>query len=162
SAYLVEPVVDQGQGHQLALRQAAQANDGGVALAVGVADAQAGQGGGVGGGAVALVAGELVARVALVESQHPAVAVDLGDDGGGGDAEGAQLAAHERLLGQRHVAGQVDRVDQERFRLWVEHGHGALHGGAGGGGEAVQVHLGGTGAAYSNRDGRGLDEAEEP
>ncbi len=62
--------------------------DGGEGAAVERAGAVFGEGAAVLGGCVAFVGGESVDGVQEVELAHEGVAVDLGDDGGGGDGEG--------------------------------------------------------------------------
>ena len=85
--------------------------DGSEAAAVERAGAVLLEGLAVLGRGVALVAGEAVLRELLVELAAERVAVDLGDDGGGGDGEAERVAVEEPGL----LAGIVDveRVDDE-------------------------------------------------
>ena len=53
------------------------------------------------GSSVALVLGEAVVGVLEVEIAEEVVAVDLGDDRGGGDGEGEGIAIEELGLGER-------------------------------------------------------------
>jgi hypothetical protein len=57
------------------------------------------------GRSVALMAGEAVAGVLLVELLHPAVAVGFGEDGGRGDGVRKGVAVDEGLLGEGKVDG---------------------------------------------------------
>jgi len=59
---------------------------------------EGGEGSAVFGSGVALVRGEAVAGVGGVELAHEAVAMDLGDDGRGGDGEGEGVAVEEAGL----------------------------------------------------------------
>src|ERR1035441_6500938 len=70
--------------------------------------------------AVALVRGQAVAGVLRVQFAHQAVAVDLGDDGGGSDGERERVAVKEARLGagvvEPHgVDEQMIRHDRERL-----------------------------------------------
>jgi len=82
------------------------------------------------GSGVALVRGEAVLRVLEVEFAAEGVAVDFGDDGGGGDGEAECVAVDELGLG----AGRVDDhgVDEEVVGCDAELLDGGEHGHAGG------------------------------
>ena len=64
------------------------------------------------GAAVALVAGQAVAGELAVELDQQAVAVDFGEDAGGGDGEAAGVALNDGLLRAGIVDG-VAAVDEE-------------------------------------------------
>ena len=68
-------------------------------------------------GGVPLVRGEAVAGMRGVERADEAVAVDLGDNGGGGDGEGERVAVDE--LGLRAGVGQSGEIEcMASMRRW--------------------------------------------
>jgi hypothetical protein len=77
--------------------------DGGEAVAVNGRGAMEGQGGFVGAGAVAFVAGKVVIGILAVQGNHVAVAAYLGQDGGGGNGEAFLVAFDDGLLGNGDV-----------------------------------------------------------
>jgi len=92
----------------------------------------------VGGGGVALVLGEAVARVGGVQRDHAAVPRDLGEDRGSGDAVAPLVSLHEGPLRERGADGDA-AVDRDEGRASVRCrgaleglGEGALHGPEGG------------------------------
>ena len=89
--------------------------------------AEASESGEVFTGAVALVAGESVAGKLAVELDQQAVAIDLGDDTGGGDGEAGGVAVDDGLLGTGPVDG-VATVDEEEVGAEGELFNGLAHG----------------------------------
>ena len=79
------------------------------------------------GCAVALVGGKAIARIVMVERFHHAVALGLGDDRRGGDAEIDAIALVERVL--RDVdPGHRARVHEHVLRRAGQRLDGATHG----------------------------------
>ena len=101
-------VEEEAGGLRLAGEEGADGREG---AAVERAGAEFAEGAAMLGRGVALVRGEAVAGVDGVELAHQAVAVDLGDDGGGGDGERERVAVEEACL----RAGMVEAhgVDEE-------------------------------------------------
>ena len=88
---------------------------------------EAGEGGKVRLGAVALVCGETIAGIARLQRQHFAVARDFGDDGGGGNAGLAGISTDNGAGGNGKRRGEF--AVYQRLRWWrVERSEGALHG----------------------------------
>ena len=73
------------------------------------------------GRAIPLVTGKTVARRALVQSNHGAVAADFSQDGGCGDTEALPVAAHDRPLRQLAADEPQRAVDQDPLRLSLIH-----------------------------------------
>lgn len=110
------------------------------------------EGGEVRGGAVTLVAGEVIVGQNGVERKHEAVALHFGDDACGGDAEAEGVAAHDGLLGPGEIA-DGEAVDEDH--VWggeAEGGHGALHGEVGGAEDVEVVDFGWGGEAGGEAD----------
>src|SRR5271157_1282749 len=80
-------------------------------------------------GAVALVRGQAVGREDGVPGAHARVAIDLGDDGCGGDGVAAGVAFDEGALRQREIDG--DGIHQQKIGRGGELADGLPHGQAG-------------------------------
>ena len=125
--------------------------DGGEAVAVERAGAVGAEGEAVLGGGVALVGGEAVLGVDLVELAHEAVAVDLGDDGSGGDRKRKGIAVEKLGLGA--VVVDAHGVDEQVVGGGGEALDGGEHGEARG---LVDVDaVDGGGVDFGDRDGEG-------
>ena len=110
-------------------------------------------------GGVSLVRGEAVAGMRGVERREEAVAVNLGDDGGGGDGERERVAVDEAGLGAGVV--ELHGVDEEVVGGDGEGADGGEHGEARG---LVDVDaVDGGGVDFGDGDGErgGADEAVE-
>ena len=102
-------------------------------------------------GAVAFVAGEAVLRELGVELAHEAVAIDLGDDGGGGDGDGKRVAVDD--TGLRAGVVNAHGVDEEMVGRGREARDGGGHGEACG---LVDVDaINGCGVDFCDGDGEG-------
>jgi hypothetical protein len=116
-----------------------------------------GEGSAVLGGGIALVGGEAVLGVEEVEVSHEGVAVDFGDDGGGGDGEGERVAVEEAGLGAGvGYLGEVEEhgVDEEVVGGEGEALDGEEHGEAGG---LVDVEaVDGGGVDFGDGEGEGV------
>ena len=77
--------------------------------------------------AIALVPGESVVGIALVQRNQVAVPRDLGQDAGGGDAQAGAVAPHDRLLGYDDLAEPERAVYQQEFRGESELTQGSAH-----------------------------------
>src|SRR4029077_1060453 len=95
-------------------------------LAVQRAGAVLAQGGEVVGSAVPLVGGETVGRVDGIPVAEHAVALDFGEDGGGGNGCGESVAVNDGALGKGAV--EADRVNQQIIRGRRELENGIAHG----------------------------------
>lgn len=103
----------------------------GEAAAVDGARAMLFESGLVGGGAVAFVLGETVFGPLFVVFAHEAIAGDLGEDAGGGDAVALGVALNDGGLG-RGERGHKASVHQRVGRGRVELGEGGVHRAVGG------------------------------
>ena len=113
-------------------------------------------------GGVSLVRGEAVAGMRGVERREEAVAVDLGDDGGGGDGERERVAVDE--AGLRAGVGKVERsrlhgVDEQVVWRDGEGADGGQHGEARGLVDVDAVDGGGVDLGDGEGEGGGADEA---
>ena len=101
----------------------------------------------MGGGAVALVLGELIVGEDGVECKHEAVALDFGDDASGGDGKAEAVAADDGLLGPGEIL-DGESVDEDHVRgRGAEGGDGAAHGEVGGAEDIELVDFAGAGLA---------------
>jgi hypothetical protein len=110
-------------------------------------------------GAVAFVGGKAVVGVPVVEARDEGVAVNLGEDAGGGDGERERIAVDEASL----RAGMVEThcVDEKVIGRDGELADGGEHGKAGG---LVDVDaVDGGGVYFGNReaDGKRADDGDE-
>lgn len=94
--------------------------------AVEAAGAVGAEGGEVGGGAVAFVAGEAVLRKLQVICLHQAVAIGFGDDAGGGDRCRDRVALDDGSLRQRALL-EVESVDEQEIGCGLEGRNGEQH-----------------------------------
>ncbi len=100
--------------------------DGFEAQAVERGGAEFFEGGVMFGRGIAFVRGEAVLGEDGVPGAHAGVAVDLGDDGGGGDGVAAGVAFDEGALGDGEIDG--DSVDEDEIGRGGEAEDGGAHG----------------------------------
>jgi hypothetical protein len=110
---------------------------------------------------VAFVGGEAIAREIAVIAFHEAVAVDLGEDGGGGDGEGEVVAANDGSLLVAGVAGERKGVEEKGVGRAGERLKGAEHGAAARADDAVLVYLCRVGLSDGEGEGDLADEGGE-
>jgi len=107
-------------------------------------------------GGVAFVAVEAVGRESFVQLAEQPVAMDFGQDGGGGDGDDTQIAFGEAQLGKIQRL-ELDPIEEQVVGGWREGLDGAAHGEAGGGGDAAGVDFGGGCLAQRPSDSLVLD-----
>lgn len=96
----------------------------------------------MGAGGVAFVAVKAVGRVTFMQLTEKPVAMDLGQNGGGGDGNDVQVAFGEAQLGKVKRL-ELDPVEEQVIGAGREGLDGPAHGEAGGGGDAAGVDFGG-------------------
>lgn len=126
------------------------------------------------GCSIAFIGSETVLGIAAVEGGEETVALELGEDGSGGDGAGERVTFDERVLGERRR--DADGVDEEGVGRGRERVDSAEHGEAAGledvdasdfrdariadgPGEGLSLDAGGEAGAFGGGDGFGVADA---
>ena len=118
---------------------------------MGRARAQLLDSGEMGAGGVTLVTVEAVGGVPFMQLAEQPVAMDLGENGGGGDGNDVQVASGEAQLGKVERL-ELDPVEEQVIGAGREGQDGAAHGKASGWGDTTGVDFGGRCFAKRPRD----------